>query len=531
MSAVVVAAGPPTPDGRALRGSSEDHVDLLLGDGDRPADSSAPFGFDSDGAAGSNGGGGWGSPQRLSSVQLVLLNAYMLGWSGLWTCLYVVTLPQQVLSIVQEQNAVAPAPAAAVVANWTGASPAPAPWIEGQCSSDADQGKGAALALVLLAGGPAQILLPPLVGYISDNTYTRWGSRRPFILAGVLLSSVFVLLLPVCQNLGALALVWFLLQFSSNLGSNTFMALLADVVPADQFGAGSGVMGAFSCFGQFLGAAIGLSASVPAVGLAGCHTLLVTLHVLTALPTLYYVMDAKARPRPPGLPPTTAYAQTTLACAPPGAGTLCNAVNGVLSPFRESRDFLWVFVTRLLFNMGQYTVQEFLQYYVCDLIDTGGTSPSQAVSLMLMPMLAAAAVTAYLGGILSDRLGGRRKVFVYVSGAIMACACVASIFNRNFGLVFVTTTFFGAAFGLFGSVDFALVCDVLPNQDDKAKDMAIWHVALVVPQFIATPISGGLLDSLAQSHGVGVGYGVVFSIACLYFLVGAGLISKVRKAK
>ena len=47
--------------------------------------------------------------------------------------------------------------------------------------------------------------------------------------------------------------------------------------------------------------------------------------------------------------------------------------------------------------MGQYTVQEFLQYYLRDLIDTGTTSSTTAVALLLMPMLLAAAITAYIG--------------------------------------------------------------------------------------------------------------------------------------
>ncbi len=33
----------------------------------------------------------------------------------------------------------------------------------------------------------------------------------------------------------------------------------------------------------------------------------------------------------------------------------------------------------------------------------------------------------------------------------------------------------GAGFGCFQAVDFALVMDVLPQEKDKAKDIAVWH--------------------------------------------------------
>ena len=33
----------------------------------------------------------------------------------------------------------------------------------------------------------------------------------------------------------------------------------------------------------------------------------------------------------------------------------------------------------------------------------------------------------------------------------------------------------GIGFGAYSAVDFALVMDVLPDDKDKAKDLAIWH--------------------------------------------------------
>ena len=46
-------------------------------------------------------------------------------------------------------------------------------------------------------------------------------------------------------------------------------------------------------------------------------------------------------------------------------GKLFRAV--LFDPFKHS-DFTWVFLTRLLVTMGIYTVQEFLQYYMGDVI-------------------------------------------------------------------------------------------------------------------------------------------------------------------
>ena len=42
-------------------------------------------------------------------------------------------------------------------------------------------------------------------------------------------------------------------------------------------------------------------------------------------------------------------------------------LRGLYEPFAHS-DFTWVFLTRLLVTMGIFTVQEFLQYYLGDVI-------------------------------------------------------------------------------------------------------------------------------------------------------------------
>ena len=494
-----------------------------------------------DGLSFNNSSGTQQSEAALSNCELFSLNSYIIGWSALWTCLYVVALPSKVLEIVRADNAAAgfaPSPSSSsaldmygYLRNATSGSEAGAGgWVEGKCAADVDKGKGTSLSLVLLAGAPAQVFLPPLIGYISDHTYTRFGSRRPFVFVGIVLTIVCLIAIAFCDTLPALSLVWFLLQFSSNIGSNCFMAMLADVVPARQFGKGSGMMGALSCLGQFLGAAIGLL--LKPLGFAGVYSLLIILHVFTSLPTLFLVQDQNARKRPPSRWQVdfTCFADASASSLSAVPSMLVRALCAVVKPFQHA-DFFWVFITRFLFNMGQYTIQEFLQYYVCDLIDTGDIPASEATSMLLMPMLFVALFAAYSGGVLSDRLGGRRKIFVYVSGAVMALSSIVSTFNRSFGITFMLCVFFGAAFGLFGSVDFALVCDVLPNEADRAKDMALWHIALVMPQFIAVPISGGILDTMNESHGPGPAYAVVFIIACCYFMLGAALVSKVKATK
>ena len=69
----------------------------------------------------------------------------------------------------------------------------------------------------------------------------------------------------------------------------------------------------------------------------------------------------------------------------------------------------------------------------------------------------------------------------------------------------------GIGFGAFQSVDFALVMDVLPDERDKAKDIAVWHQALILPNALATPTGGLIVDYFESVNcELGLGYIILF---------------------
>src|SRR4029077_8870272 len=66
---------------------------------------------------------------------------------------------------------------------------------------------------------------------------------------------------------------------------------------------------------------------------------------------------------------------------------------GLVSPFR-SRDFFWVFFTRLLVMMGIFSILSFLEFYMRDVVvdfsafgTTLATTPERAVSFVQLLLL------------------------------------------------------------------------------------------------------------------------------------------------
>jgi MFS family permease len=118
-----------------------------------------------------------------------------------------------------------------------------------------------------------------------------------------------------------------------------------------------------------------------------------------------------------------------------------------------------------------------------------------------------------------------RKTVIYISTVFMTLSSTLLIFLKTFPGALAVSSLFGCGYGPFVACEFAMLMDVLPVPEDAAKDIALWHSALVVPQIVATPVAGWLLDvfqSVGKKSGSHcLGYNVVFSICILYFLMGA----------
>ncbi len=92
-----------------------------------------------------------------------------------------------------------------------------------------------------LAAPIVGLVVQPIVGHYSDRTWTRLGRRRPFFLAGAILSSSALVLMPNAGILGAIAPLvlvgaGFLMIMDAcfNLAMEPFRALVADNLPDSQ---------------------------------------------------------------------------------------------------------------------------------------------------------------------------------------------------------------------------------------------------------------------------------------------------------
>ena len=89
----------------------------------------------------------------------------------------------------------------------------------------ADESK---LAILWLAGPVTGLLIQPIIGAISDGTWTRFGRRKPFFLVGALVGSVAVLLMPYSSALWMAVGLFWILDASMNTAMEPYRAMVGD---------------------------------------------------------------------------------------------------------------------------------------------------------------------------------------------------------------------------------------------------------------------------------------------------------------
>jgi maltose/moltooligosaccharide transporter len=126
------------------------------------------------------------------------------------------------------------------------------------------------LPYLWLAGPMTGLLVQPIVGAMSDRTWTRLGRRRPYFLVGAILASLALIAMPNSSALWMAAGLLWILDASINITMEPFRAFVADNLPEEQRTLGFVMQSFFIGIGQTLANA--LPFILTALGVVGVMT-------------------------------------------------------------------------------------------------------------------------------------------------------------------------------------------------------------------------------------------------------------------
>ena len=366
------------------------------------------------------------------------------------------------------------------------------------------------LGIVTGIGSLFALISQPIAGRLSDATMSRFGMRRPWIIAGVVGTFLSFLVVGISPNIWVLLIGWCGAQLFSNFAQAAESATLADQVPEHRRGFVSGLAGAATPL-AILAGAISLQALpndllravVPA-----------TVGLVFGL-IFAFVLKDKVR---------TERRQERL------------SVLGALKTFwfnpKKHPDLGWAWLTKAMIMFGYGSVASYLTLF---LATAYGMSIPEQLSFNLTATLVSVAflvVVSIVGGKLSDKLA-RRRVFVSLGGILLGTGVILLGFSHSFGndtglmVILIAEAFIGIGAGLFFAVDQAMCIDVLPDAENTAKDLGVLNIANTLPAMVAPLLAGVIIIPIGQSL-FGAGYTLWFVVAGLVAGVGGALVFRIR---
>src|SRR5579885_2819030 len=348
------------------------------------------------------------------------------------------------------------------------------------------------------AGSVVALLVPPVVGMLSDHTTGAWGRRRPYIMLGTLLMLLSVFLLATTHDAPFFVVGFLLFQVANSGGTAAYQSLLPDMVPQEQRGEASGYMGLMTILGNIGSLALAawlLSQVGQGAAAAGA--------IRSGAAFYYTITGVHDAPL------------TLVADAPEAAMAEKSSLSRLrrwiehnwLSPWRD-HNFTWVFLTRCCVMLGLTLFMTFIEYYFANVVQAPNFIQATAVVAVLA--LFGAVFSALLLGLLSDRIG--RILIVCLATGCMALAALAFVIFPGNTPLWPLGILFGVGYGAYTSVDWALAVDALPSLNTVGKDLGLWTIASTLPAIIA-PLLGSM----------------VIALAGIFLLAGALLVLRVRE--
>jgi MFS family permease len=370
-------------------------------------------------------------------------------------------------------------------------------------------GQAAYLGWLGAAGALVALAVQPLVGQLSDRLDSRWGRRRPWIVAGVALAVVGMASLAGTADPLRFGAAFLLLQIGQNAAIAAYQAMLPDTVPAGQRGAASGFLGVMQILGNAasLGLALLLLGGVVAGSRSAIQSGSLRYLAITSAALVVCCGVTLLGPREPS-------------ASAPDPGKRPRGLG-------RYRNYAWVFAARALVMMGLTLFLTFIEYYFARVAHV--TNFVQATAIVSLVALGVAVLGAVGLGLLSDRT--RRVPLAFAATLLMAVAALLFLVPGGAAVLWLLGAVFGLGYGAYMSVDWALAVDSLPTAGAVGRDLGFWSLASTLPGLAAPALGGGVISLFAATGATESGYRAVFVVAMVFFLAGAVAVLGIRERR
>jgi maltose/moltooligosaccharide transporter len=364
------------------------------------------------------------------------------------------------------------------------------------------------LSLFWLAAPVTGLLVQPIIGYLSDNTWhPTWGRRRPFFFVGALLASIALFLMPNSTALWMAVAVLWLMDGAINVSMEPFRAFVGDKLGASQQTAGFAMQTFFIGWGAVIASllptifadVLGVS-NVPVNG-AIPDTVRYSFYAggaIYMLAVLWTVVTAKETP-PDDLAAFRAEQQRSKGLGHAFAEILSGFVKmpKTMVQLAAVQFFTWI----ALFAMWIYTTSAIGEnvFGTTDAQSAAFQEAGNRVGVMFAVYSGVAALAAFVLPILARKTS---RKFVHMSCLLIGGVSLFSIYAiHDLSLLYLPMIGVGVAWASILTMPYAILAGALPAKR-MGYYMGVFNFFIVIPQIVSGVLLGFVTKHWFMGHTV-----------------------------
>lgn len=384
------------------------------------------------------------------------------------------------------------------------------------------------LPLLNLAGPMTGLIIQPLIGAMSDRTWSpRWGRRKPYFLLGAMGCSLCLFAYPFSTALWMAVLLLWLLDASNNTAMEPYRAFIADRLPPEQHASGFLTQSFFTGLGITL-ANVSLfffQKSITGETASGIPYWVFGSFFVGAICSIGSVLLSVSKT--PEIPPTEA----ELAAIRAKKGGLIAAVTEIAEAIKEMPKPLWQLALVYLFQW--YAMFCYWQYVSHSIAQSVWNTTSENKELYSQAVAWTGLVNGFYNVVtflsafalvaVARKYGAK---WVH-AGALMLAAVGLWMFPHisNKYMLFVPMIGFGIAWASMMGVPYIIAVAAIPRERYGVY-MGIINMMIVIPMLIQTLTFGKVYHNFL---GATPGNAIMFAGALLFMAAMATLLIKTPK--
>lgn len=375
------------------------------------------------------------------------------------------------------------------------------------------------LPLLWLAGPVTGLIVQPIIGAMSDKTWSlKWGRRKPYFLIGALLGSICLFVFPHSPVLWfAVGLLW-ILDVGNNVAMEPYRAFVGDKLPEKQLSLGYQMQSLFCGLGTLLATGsiilfqylFGEEADVAGTIPQWVYYSFYIGAILSLTTILWSVFKTSE------IPPTKEeFIEINKIKALSLIKRIAKPFQEISIAVKEMPKFMWkigavyLFQWYALFVYWQFSTPLFMKTMGYSISEAGSQSAAMSLTYNTTTMLIALILVP-----LTLKFGNKKMYALSLFGTAVALFCIPFISDPL--LVLIPMILFGIGWAAMMGIPYTMVSKIVP-QERRGVYMGILNMMIVIPMGIETVTFGPIYKYLLSDNAINAMLfaGVFFAISAI----------------